>query len=202
MKLFVLNKNGLALPVQANEGEDAAYDICATSGPTIFGTKIERPIDGMPMWSNISFIEYRTNLFIAPENEQTRRPTSFRVDASGAFCGVDWEDILIKYHIVAHPRSSISKYNLALANSVAIIDNGYRGEMLVRFKYIFQPEDLILVQEYSPRIYGAVNNEKVYQIGDKIIQIKASPNIPIRFEKVQVLPPSNRGVGGWGSSGK
>ena len=201
MKLFVLDKKGVALPVQANDGEDAAYDVCATSAPYIFGTKIERLADGLSMWSNVSFIEYRTNLFFAPEDEQTRRASMFRVDASGAFCGVDWEDILIKYHIVAHPRSSISKYNLALANSVAIIDNGYRGECLVRFKYIFQPEDLIIVQEYSPRIYGVVNNEKVYQMGDKIIQIKASPNIPIRFEKVQTLPPSNRNIKGFGSSG-
>ena len=29
-----------------------------------------------------------------------------------------------------------------LANSIGLIDAGYRGELLIRFKYITQPEDV------------------------------------------------------------
>ena len=36
------------------------------------------------------------------------------------------------YHTEIWPRSSISKYDLALANSIGLVDNGYRGELLVR----------------------------------------------------------------------
>ena len=81
--------------------------------------------------------------------------------------------LLKKYHTELFPRSSISKYNLVLANSVATIDRGYRNEILLRYKYIFQPEDMIVVQEDILRVYGRVNNENIYQKGDKIAQIKA-----------------------------
>ena len=35
------------------------------------------------------------------------------------------------YYFEVYPRSSISKFPLAMANSVGIIDNGYTGEIIV-----------------------------------------------------------------------
>ena len=49
-----------------------------------------------------------------------------------------------------YPRSSISKYDLALMNSVGVIDSGYRGEVSFRF-----------------RVSGPLH----YEVGDKIGQI-------------------------------
>lgn len=200
MKIYIKNLKGLKVPVQANEGEDAAYDIVATTGPMIFGDHIER-MDGLKLWKRVIFIEYGTNLYIAPEREEIKNISSFNADESGALCGVNWKKIGIDYHTQLFPRSSISKYNLILANSVGIADNGYRNQLFCRFKYCFQPEDMVVVQEDIIRVYGLVRNEHIYQQGDKIVQIKACQNIPITFETVNELPESRRGLGGFGSSG-
>jgi dUTPase len=200
MKLFVKDIEGLKLPVQAHEGEDAAYDIVATTAPMIYGDKIERPLDGMQLWKRVIFIEYGTNLFIAPEQEDI--VFWGHIQGAGNGGAIDWTDIGVDYHTQLWPRSSISNRNLILANSVGLVDTGYRNQILVRFKYLFQPEDMILLMEERLRMYGIVNHEHLYQQGEKIIQIKAAPNVPIQFEKVKELPESKRGTAGWGSSGK
>jgi dUTPase len=200
MKLFVKDIEGLKLPTQANEGEDAAYDIVATTGPMINGEKIERPIDGQPLWKRVAFVEYGTNLFVAPEQEDIVFLAHLQEAGYGG--AIDWTNIGVNYHTELFPRSSLSKYNLVLANSVATIDGGYRNQIFLRFKYMFQPEDYVVIQEDMIRIYGLVRNEYLYQQGDKIIQIKARANVPITFEKVKDLPPSKRNLGGFGSSGK
>lgn len=187
MKLYIKNVQGLKIPSQANES-DAGYDIVATTPPNIVGTKISRG-DGLDLWSRIAYIEYGTNLFVAPQREAGSQPFNL-LDS-------------IDYHIEVFARSSISKYNLAMANSVGTIDNGYRAQILVRFKYLFQPEDFIVIPEAGgTRIYGIVNNEVIYQTGEKIGQIKARRDIPIKFEIIDALPESQRGLGGFGSSGK
>jgi len=190
------------MPEQAHEGEDAAYDIVATSRPTIHGERILCPIDNLTLWKNVKFIEYETNLYIAPVVDASRVPENFETDISGALCGVIWKNVGVQYHTQLYPRSSVSKYNLVLANSVGVVDTGYRSQILVRFKYLFQPEDYIVMQEDMIRVYGRVNNEAIYQQGDKIVQIKAFPNVPIQFETVDTLPDSKRNLGGFGSSGK
>jgi dUTPase len=89
-----------------------------------------------------------------------------------------------------------------LANSVATIDHGYRNELVIRFKYIFQPEDLVIVPEHGGnRIYGVVNQDTIYQKGERVIQLKARKDIPVEFELVDKLDDTVRGAGGFGSSG-
>ena len=89
------------------------------------------------------------------------------------------------------PRSSISKSALSLANSVGVIDSGYRGEICFRFKI-----DAGLVgqagEEYKPSIYKK---------GDKIGQLMILPYPTIEPEFVDELSESERGQGGWGSTG-
>ena len=80
------------------------------------------------------------------------------------------------------PRSSISIKDLILANSVGVIDSGYRGEILVRFKRI----DLLYANYYF--------------IGDKIAQLMILPIPYIQFEEVAELSPSKRAEGGFGST--
>jgi len=196
MKLFIKDV-GVKLPTQANE-DDAGYDIVATSGPTIVGDIFERPVDRYKLWKRVAYIEYGTNLFVAPEDEESLDWTHV-TDGGGEQPAVLWT---MKFHLLMHPRSSVSKVNLVLANSIGLIDHGYRNQISARFKYIFQPEDLVTVQELgATRIYGNVNDEHIYHTGDKIAQIKASPNIPMQFELVKELPTSQRGMGGFGSSG-
>ena len=82
------------------------------------------------------------------------------------------------------PRSSISKYHLDMANSVGVIDSGYRGEVKVRFK------------KTSTNAY-----ETVYNVGDKICQLIVMPFPKVEIEEVAELSNTERGAGGFGSSG-
>lgn len=94
------------------------------------------------------------------------------------------------YHFVIHPRSSICKYDLALANSIGLVDNGYRGEILCRFKTTLR---------FSKDITVA---PKIYQAGDAIAQLMIEKDIHMDFEEVENLGDSERGTGGFGSSGQ
>lgn len=88
------------------------------------------------------------------------------------------------------PRSSISKCTLQLSNSVGVVDSGYRGEIMAKFKPTAYrtSRDLDLPQEY--------------EIGDRIMQLVILPYPSIELEEVSILGDSERGVGGYGSTGK
>lgn len=197
MKLYIKKMTGLKIPSQAND-TDAGYDVVATTEPVIVGTKFNRPYDQMVMWSRVAYIEYGTNLFVAPKKDIVLS-SDHVTDGGGEKPFVLFE---VDYHLLLHPRSSISKNNLVLANSIGLVDNGYRNQIMLRFKYIFQPEDLIVVPEAGgTRIYGVVNNDHLYKMGEKVIQLKACPNLNIQFEEVDDLNATMRGMGGFGSSG-
>jgi dUTP pyrophosphatase len=82
------------------------------------------------------------------------------------------------------PRSSIRNYDLALTNSVGVIDSGYRGELQATFHKTKGLES------------------KVYEIGDRAVQIVIIPHPIIQLKVVDELSDSERGEGGFGSSGK
>lgn len=86
------------------------------------------------------------------------------------------------------PRSSVSKYNLNLTNCVGIIDAGYRGEIMCKFKKALENQ------------FHLNGNE--YVVGDRIAQIMIIPRPEISFIEVDDLSDSERGVGGFGSTGK
>jgi len=90
-----------------------------------------------------------------------------------------------------YPRSSTgSKTPLRLANSVGIIDSGYRGDLMSVFdcerSYVSESE-----QEYDYFI------EKY----SKLVQICAPGLVPIYVQMVDTLEDSERGSGGFGSTG-
>lgn len=84
------------------------------------------------------------------------------------------------------PRSSLSKYDLILSNHVGVIDSGYRGEVMLNFK------------KYD---YSDCFNEAEYKIGERIGQILIIPYPEIQFEETNDLSSSERGSGGFGSTG-
>lgn len=84
------------------------------------------------------------------------------------------------------PRSSIAKKQLTLANSVGVIDSGYRGEI----KLVFQ----------THLGYAEVIPEK-YSVGDRIGQLIIIPYPQIELEEVEELSSTVRGQGGFGSTG-
>ena len=81
------------------------------------------------------------------------------------------------------PRSSISKTKQILSNHVGVIDSGYRGEILFRFKKL------------------AWDNGEVYQEGDKVGQLVIIPIPQIELVEVDELSSTERGEGGFGSTG-
>ena len=84
------------------------------------------------------------------------------------------------------PRSSVSNKPLMMANSVGVIDSGYRGEVTAKFNITGMHE------------IGANN----YQVGDKIAQMIIIPYPEIEFEVADSLSESDRGTGGYGSTGR
>ena len=81
------------------------------------------------------------------------------------------------------PRSSIYKQDLFLTNSVGVVDSGYRGEVMFKFKPICSD-----VKQH-------------YQVGDRIGQLIIIPYPNVEFVEADELSDSERGTGGYGSSG-
>lgn len=85
-----------------------------------------------------------------------------------------------------YPRSSLSKTSLRLANSVGIIDSGYRGKLIGMFDCL---NDEVPIEKY-----------------DRLVQLSAPGLVPIYAEIVDTLEDLGgktlRGDGGFGSSGR
>lgn len=92
------------------------------------------------------------------------------------------------------PRSSISKKDLSLANSVGVIDSGYRGEVIFKFKpsnaYSYISKGVSLRREYP----------ESYKTGDRVGQIIIMPIPKVTLELVDDLGTSDRGTGAFGST--
>ena len=149
--------------------------------------------DGVPAFSDdgkLLYLEYHTGIAIEP-------PAG--------------------YSVAIYPRSNISKYDLALANSIGLIDNSYRGEIILRFKVVGRPGfnsvPQIRTEDSNDVVIGArantpdgarkviENNFKVYHKGDKIGQLVIHKDMP-NFSMVEVdeIDETKRGAGGFGSS--
>lgn len=122
---------------------------------------------------SIDYIEYDTNLIIEPEDG---------------------------YHTYVFPRSSISKYNLTLANSIGLIDNGYRGTVKLRFKYNAQPIDYKIYE--NNKFCININKNKIYKKGDRIGQLVFAKTLSPAIEVVTSFEETNRNEGGFGSTGQ
>jgi dUTP pyrophosphatase len=89
------------------------------------------------------------------------------------------------------PRSSNAKKSLMLTNSVGVIDSGYRGEIMFKYKpnyqYFLQSEE--------------IKNEQIYLKGERVGQLIIMPYPEVEWEVVDELSDSDRGAGGYGSTG-
>ena len=96
--------------------------------------------------------------------------------------GIACENIDLKPYLLM-PRSSIAKTPLRLCNSVALIDAGYRGEIMAAVDHI---------------------KDVAYSVkkGQRLFQLVAMDGSPIQFKLVAELTETTRGEGGFGSTGK
>lgn len=91
------------------------------------------------------------------------------------------------------PRSSVSKKQLNLANAVAVIDSGYRGEVVMKFKPSLALDRWQCVTDRLT--YGT------YNVGDRVAQMIIMPYPNIEFEETDELSVTERNDGGYGSTG-
>lgn len=81
-------------------------------------------------------------------------------------------------------RSSIFKTGLVQSNCVGTIDSDYRGEIMVKF-------------------YDAIdNNFDQYNVGDRVAQLLIKKVEDPIFVEVSELSDTERGTGGYGSTGR
>ena len=92
-------------------------------------------------------------------------------------------EIPVGYVGLVFPRSSISNTDMTLANGVGVIDAGYRGEVTARFKH-------------NPEF-----RSDIYSVGDRICQIMIIPRPVVELVECLLLSDSERGEGGYGSTG-
>ena len=85
------------------------------------------------------------------------------------------------------PRSSATKTSMIQGNCVGVIDSNYRGELKVRLK----------------ELGGSLFNfdKKQYEIGERVAQLIIMPLPQVEFEEVEELTETERGDGGFGSTG-
>jgi len=181
MKIQVLkNESYQSVDNLPKKGTDRAtgFDVVVTSEPEIVGEKYENGA-----YKRIDYIQYKTNLKLAVQKDRQ-------------FSNFGYTDL--DYDILAFPRSSVSKYNLVLANCIGLIDADYRGEVLLRFKYIWQPEDYRIRTDNL--FEGNVNSTKLYNTGDKVCQLKVTKVENVEFVLVYELDSTTRGDGGFGST--
>jgi dUTP pyrophosphatase len=102
-----------------------------------------------------------------------------------------------------YPRSSLSKTPLCLANSVGIIDAGYRGNLKIALKYVPTTEFLIeLVSGLLLPTEVCSKHTFTFNKGDRVAQLCSADLSTFTFTLVDELSTSTRGDGGFGSTGK
>ena len=165
------------LPKKATD-RATGFDVVITSDPEIIGETYDNGA-----YKRVDYIQYKTNLKLAVQKEKV----------FSNFGHTDFD-----FDILAFPRSSVSKYNLVLANCIGLIDADYRGEVLIRFKYIWQPEDYKIRTDNL--LEGTINPSKLYNKGDAVCQLKITKVENVEFVLVDELDSTDRGEGGFGST--
>lgn len=107
------------------------------------------------------------------------------------------------------PRSSNARTNLFLTNSVGVLDSGYRGEVMFKYKPIHSTcnflkawwNEYVLRKDNAPITFTGVAKSP-YKIGDRIGQLVIVKYPSIRLIPTEELSETERGNGSYGSSGK
>lgn len=81
------------------------------------------------------------------------------------------------------PRSSVYKTGLAMANSVGLIDSDFRGAISAIF-------------------YKRRHEVNPYKVGDRVAQLVIVPIMNVKFVEADELSETERGAGGYGSTGR
>lgn len=101
-----------------------------------------------------------------------------------------------------YPRSSLSKTSFQLANSVGIIDAGYRGNLMAKVR-CFPDSNTTVVKHYpNCDMYNPISVNVGNLNKGCWFQIVSPDMKPIRVNVVTELSTTTRGDGGFGSTTK
>lgn len=117
------------------------------------------------------------------------------------------------YECELRPRSSLSKTEYYIANTPGTIDEPYRGEILVVFKSRTNIEIINALYNLLDEHINISDNYYLlhtqsdfpYKVGDRIAQILIRKRTKIEWQevdKLEDLGETDRGQGGYGSTGK
>ena len=89
-----------------------------------------------------------------------------------------------KYEIQIRPRSGLAaKNSISVLNTPGTIDSDYRGELKII-------------------LFNHSNENFIINNNDRVAQMVLTPVVKMELEEINELPNSNRGDGGFGSTGK
>lgn len=115
------------------------------------------------------------------------------------------------YGILLFARSSNRKTDAYLTNHVGVVDSAtYRGEIMLCFKNRFPTEQMYRVElrnitdkeERSKKLKEFMVRHRPYNVGDRVAQMVVMPHPIVEVEEVSELTSTERGEGGFGSTGK
>lgn len=115
---------------------------------------------------------------IAPNVYKYGLGVAFQIDRGAEFVASS-----TKLSIDFRPRSSVWKTGMVLSNCTGTIDESYTGEVSAIFYHLFP-------------------DMPIYKVGDRIGQIKIGVTLPIDFKEAESLDATERGDGGFGSTGR
>lgn len=146
-----------------------------------------------------------TILYVKKLTETSQIPTQGTTDAAGWDLYADLEDanqiqiapgetVKISTGIsialpegtfgAIYPRSGLAtKQGLALANKVGVVDSDYRGPVIVA-------------------LHNHGNQAQIVKTGDRIAQLIVTPYLRVNLIETDELNTTDRGEGGFGSTGK
>ena len=176
VKLKKLSENA-KIPTQAHD-KDFCYDVYATSCEEIepgiwkYGIGLAFEID-------------RGSADIVIGKTRVLETHSYGVFSNEFYTDKDTHLVLdnIKISLDFRPRSSVWKTGMILSNCEGTLDELYRGEVMAYF-------------------YEVIPGKEKYKVGDRIGQIKLGFTLPIEFEEGEIDTNTERGAGGFGSTGR
>ena len=113
------------------------------------------------------------DFYVTHQGKISMVPTGIAVEIPDGYFGV-----------LALRSSMAAKRGYAIPNGIGIIDSGYRGELKALVQYL-----------------GSGSSDTI-QAGERIGQLIIMPLVPVRYERANDLSESDRGTGGFGSTGK
>lgn len=131
------------------------------------------PTKGTPYAAGLDLYNNdRPETFVAGHNQTIKIDTKTHVEIPQGYVGL------------VFPRSSFGSAGLRLANTVGVIDSDYRGPIITALKY--------------------EGNQEVFKLdlGERYAQLVIVPHFVYEMELVKELNETERGEGGFGSTGR